>query len=302
MSGTTIISVVLALLTVLVAFGAVAAGRPAARRLRRVQRGRNALDWVLARVPPSLLVATAGLLLVATLLNVFLEIMDAVLEGDDLTVIDRPVVAWVAEQREAWRDTLVISLTDIGGKIGLTLLLAAAAITVAVRLRAVRPALIAALAGGGGAMLVTGIKALIARDRPDPLLRAVVEDGFSFPSGHATTSMVVLGTVAWLVCMATASHTVRATAWVAAGLLVAGIGLSRVYLGVHYPTDVLAGWILGAAWLATVAFADRLPALRLRLDGPAPLARHPRAVLIATTVLGFALILAAVWFMASVED
>ncbi|GAB7044112.1 MULTISPECIES: phosphatase PAP2 family protein [Catenuloplanes] len=302
MSGTTIISVALALLTVLVAFGAVAAGRPAARRLRDVERGRTALDWVVTRVPPSLLVVTAALLLVATLLNVFLEIMDAVLEGDDLTVIDRPAVAWVAEQREAWRDTLVISLTDIGGKVGLTLLLAAAAITVAVRLRAVRPALIAALAGGGGAMLVTGIKALIARDRPDPLLRAVVEDGFSFPSGHATTSLVVLGAVAWLVSMATASHTVRATAWVAAVLLSGGIGLSRVYLGVHYPTDVLAGWILGAAWLATVALADRLPALRWRLDGPAPLARYPRTVLIGTVVLGFALILAAVWFMASVED
>ncbi|MDP9792779.1 undecaprenyl-diphosphatase [Catenuloplanes nepalensis] len=302
MSGTTIISVALALLTVLVAFGAVAAGRPAARRLLEAERGRNALAWLLARVSPSLLVITAGALLVATLLNVFLEILDAVLEGDDLTVIDRPAVAWIAEQREAWRDTLVISLTDIGGKIGLTLLLAAAAITVTVRLRAVRPALIAALAGGGGALLVTGIKALIARDRPDPLLRAIVENGFSFPSGHATTSLVVLGTVAWLVSMATASHTARATAWVAAGLLAGGIGLSRIYLGVHYPTDVLAGWILGSAWLATVALADRLPGLRLRLDGPAPLARYPRTVTTVTVLLAFALILAAVWFMASVED
>ena len=302
MSGTTIISVALALLTVLVAFGAVAAGRPAARRLRDVERGRGALEWVLARVSPSLLLTTAGLLLVLTLLNVFLEILDAVLEGDDLTVIDRPVVAWVAQQREAWRDTLVIGLTDIGGKILLTLALAAAAAVVTWRLRSWRPALIATLTGAGGAMLVTGIKALIARDRPDPLLRAVAEDGFSFPSGHATTSMVVLGAVAWLVSMATASATVRATAWVAAVLLAAGIGLSRVYLGVHYPTDVLAGWILGSAWLSVVALADRLPALRPRLDGPAPLARYPRTVLVVTSVVSFAAILAAVWFMASVED
>lgn len=299
---TTIISVALALLTVLVAFGAVLAGRPAARWLRDAERGRTALAWLGTRFSPSLLVTAAGALLVATLMNVFLEILDAVIERDDLSTIDRPVIAWVAEQREAWRDTLVIGLTDIGGWVLLTLLLVAAAVTVSVRLRSWRPVLIAALAGGGGGLLVAAIKALIARDRPDPLLRAIVEHGFSFPSGHATTSVVVLGTVAWLVSSTVASHTVRATAWVAAGLLAAGIGLSRIYLGVHYPTDVLAGWILGAAWLTTVALADRLHALRPRRHGPAPLARRPRTVLVVASVLAFAAILASVWIMVAVED
>ncbi|MFI5844000.1 phosphatase PAP2 family protein [Catenuloplanes sp. NPDC051500] len=294
MSSTTMISIALALLTVLVAFGAVAAGRPAARRLRDARRPRTALDWIVERVSPSLLVMTAGVLLVLTLLNVFVEIMEAVLEGDDLTVIDRPVISWVAAQREAWSDTLVISLTDIGGKILLTGLLVGAAGWATWRLRRSRPALIAVVAGVGGSLLVTGIKALIARDRPDPLLRAVTEDGFSFPSGHATTSVVVLGTVAWLISAATTSHTVRATAWVAAVLLGAGIGLSRVYLGVHYPTDVLAGWILGSAWLATVALADRLPSLRPRLGGPELLPRHPHLVFTVAAITCLGAILGAV--------
>jgi membrane-associated phospholipid phosphatase len=302
MSSTTMISIGLALLTVLVAFGAVAAGRPAARRLRDARRPRTVLDWVVERVPPSLLVMTAGVLLVLTLLNVFMEIMEAVLEGDDLTAIDRPVISWVAAQREAWSDTLVISLTDIGEKILLTVLLAGAAAWAVWRLRRGRPALLAAVSGIGGALLVTGIKALIARDRPDPLLRAVTENGFSFPSGHATTSVVVLGTVAWLISTATASHTVRATAWVAAVLLGAGIGLSRVYLGVHYPTDVLAGWILGSAWLATVALADRLPRLRLRLGGPELLPRRPGLVFTSAAVVSFGAILGAVAIAATTAD
>ncbi|WP_051798844.1 phosphatase PAP2 family protein [Catenuloplanes japonicus] len=302
MSSTTIISVALALLTVLVAFGAVAAGRPAARRLRDARHPRTVLGWVVARVSPSLLLTAAGLLLVVTLLNVFMEIMEAVLEGDDLTVIDRPVVSWIAQQRAAWSDTLVISLTDIGGTILITALLTGAAVWTAWRLRAWRPVLIAAISGGGGGLLVAGIKALIARDRPDPLLRAVTESGFSFPSGHSTTSVVVLGTVAWLVSMTTNAHMVRATAWVAAVLLGAGIGLSRIYLGVHYPTDVLAGWILGSAWLTTVALAARLPELRLRLGGPVLFPRYPQLVFAGAAVACFAAILGVAAIAATTAD
>jgi undecaprenyl-diphosphatase len=255
----------LALVTVAVAFGVVEAGR-------RFVGPVPVPPWLRNRTTQSVVVLVAGASVVLALALVFFEILDGVTENDDLTAIDRPIVEWVASHRTGWLNTLVIALTDIGGKTGLTVVLLVTAAVVAFRLRSWRPILLATLAGGGGALLVTGIKTLVARDRPDPLLRAVTEDGFSFPSGHAASSMVILCTVAWLVSMATRNRTVQATIWVAAVPLASAIGLSRIYLGVHYPTDVLAGWVLAATWLITVAVAARIPGSPI-----VPLLRRRRA-------------------------
>ncbi|GLY21893.1 phosphatase PAP2 family protein [Micromonospora sp. NBRC 101691] len=260
MSATTFISLAIALVTVAVAFGVVVCARPAVRRVR-ARAGRRRLALWLDENPTArgLLVLAAGAASAFTLIMAFLEILDGVLDNDDFTVVDRPVVEWIADRRTAGVDTVVVLVTDIGGKVLLASVLVVAASAVALRLRSWRPVVLAAIAGGGGAVLVAGIKVLIGRDRPDPLHRAVFESGFSFPSGHTASTLVILGTVAWLVSMVTASRTLRATAWTAAGILAVAVGLSRVYLGVHYLSDVLAGWMLGACWLVTVAIAARLP-------------------------------------------
>ncbi|MFG1921683.1 phosphatase PAP2 family protein [Cryptosporangium sp. NPDC048952] len=268
MGWSVVASVALAVVAVAVAFGVVRASRPATRRLvgalpatRRLMGALPATRRlpVVGRTGQSVIVLVAGATVAVALVSVFLEILEGVRENDDLTRFDRPVIEWVASHRTGWMNSLVIALTDIGGRAGLTLLLTVVALAVAYRLRSWRPIVLAVVSGGGGALLVTGIKALVARDRPDPLLRAVTEDGFSFPSGHSASSLVVLCTVAWLVSMAVPDRTVRATVWVAAVPLALAIGLSRIYLGVHYPTDVLAGWVLGTTWLITVALAAHLP-------------------------------------------
>ena len=208
----------------------------------------------------------------------FAEILDAVVEGDDLAAIDRPVVAWVADHRAGWLSDLVVAVTDLGGTLVLATVVTAVAVGVAYRLRSWRPLLLAALVAGGCGLLVAAAKVLIARDRPDPLLRVITETGYSFPSGHAASALTAFATVAWLVCMVTTGRTIRATAWLAAGLLTVAIGLSRVYLGVHYPSDVLGGWVLGAAWLLTVAVAART----LAADEPiVKRVRTPVAVVVA---------------------
>lgn len=104
-----------------------------------------------------------------------------------------------------------------------------------------------------GAAVVAGasignslLKALIARERPDLLDPIVTEPGFSFPSGHAALGMVAWGVMAVLVGRSRLPRPVRVAAIAMLVLLVASIGLSRVYLGVHYATDVLAGWTAGA--------------------------------------------------------
>ena len=79
---------------------------------------------------------------------------------------------------------------------------------------------------------------------------------FSFPSGHALGSLCFYSALA-IILSARASHTIRIVIWTTATLLIAGIGLSRIYLGVHYPSDVLAGYSAAIFWVGTVFVIDK---------------------------------------------
>jgi undecaprenyl-diphosphatase len=111
------------------------------------------------------------------------------------------------------------------------------------------------------------VKGLMARARPDLIQPIVVERGYSFPSGHAALSMVGYGVAALLVARSGAPRGVKVAAAFAAGCLVALIGISRVYLGAHFPTDVLAGWLAGGA--VVLLFAWLSPASKVRAGVPA---------------------------------
>jgi undecaprenyl-diphosphatase len=89
------------------------------------------------------------------------------------------------------------------------------------------------------------IKGLVGRPRPDAALHLDLVYSSSFPSGHAAMTPVVYLTLALLIASSERRRGVRLATLTAAGCLVFGVGVSRVYLGVHWPTDVLAGWILG---------------------------------------------------------
>jgi undecaprenyl-diphosphatase len=95
-------------------------------------------------------------------------------------------------------------------------------------------------------LLNSGLKLAIARERPELLEPLIEERGFSFPSGHAALGMVAYGILAVVIGRSRLPRAVRAGLIGALLLLVLLIGLSRVWLGVHHPTDVLAGWIAGA--------------------------------------------------------
>lgn len=96
------------------------------------------------------------------------------------------------------------------------------------------------------ALLNSSLKLAIARERPDLLEPLVQERGFSFPSGHAALGMVAYGILAVVIGRSRLPRPVRAGLIGALLLLVLLIGVSRVWLGMHYPTDVLAGWTAGA--------------------------------------------------------
>lgn len=115
----------------------------------------------------------------------------------------------------------------------------------------------------GGAVVVTLIKFAVGRARPEVLPHLATALGPSFPSGHAFQSAVVYLTFAALLCRATAARRTRAFFFTAAIMVSALVGLTRVYLGVHFPSDVLGGWLGGFAWVLWVSLLPRLaPQLR----------------------------------------
>jgi undecaprenyl-diphosphatase len=110
-----------------------------------------------------------------------------------------------------------------------------------------------------GSLVVEVTKRLTERMRPDfldPVIQAV---GYSFPSGHTTNATVAYGVLGVLVARMPWATAIRVAIDIVLGVIVFGVGLSRVWLGVHYPTDVLAGWLLGGAVVLTYA-AVTLPA------------------------------------------
>jgi undecaprenyl-diphosphatase len=109
---------------------------------------------------------------------------------------------------------------------------------------------------------VAVVKLVVERPRPDANLTEA--SGFSFPSGHSAMSMAVYGCLAFALAR-TCRGFPRLACALAGTALVVGVGLSRIYLGVHYPSDVIAGWITGAAiltatWLLLVRLRERAPA------------------------------------------
>ncbi len=146
-----------------------------------------------------------------------------------------------------WLGEFVLDITNLGGRavLGLLGLLAAGYLTVLRRWRALVFLLAALL---GGMELGDFFKELFARPRPDVVPHLARESSSSFPSGHATYSAIAYVTFAIMLRGLAPGAAGRAYIAGAAAFVVLLVGFSRVYLGVHYPSDVLAGWCLGTAW------------------------------------------------------
>lgn len=107
-------------------------------------------------------------------------------------------------------------------------------------------------AGSGYAM-----KTLVARPRPGGLLPSTVETSYSFPSGHAIAALALYGFLAYILCRLYPTHAKKII--VAAALIILFVGASRLYLGVHFPSDIVAGYLLGGLWLLFgIALTGRL--------------------------------------------
>jgi len=176
--------------------------------------------------------------------------------SDGSIAFDTEVTRWFVDHRTpTWTDAMRI-VTWLGSSAVIIPL----AIVVVVALLIVRRrwlALFVALAVGGASLLSVLAKDLIGRDRPPLDIRLQQAHSSSFPSGHSTQAAATYFALAIVVTSLSHSRTRRAVTWTAATFIVFLVGVSRVYLGMHWATDVLGGWLLGSVWVAglTVALA-----------------------------------------------
>ncbi|MCS7006161.1 MAG: phosphatase PAP2 family protein [Thermoleophilia bacterium] len=170
-------------------------------------------------------------------------------EHEPLSTVDRETARWVAASLPAVLEWAARPFSWLGGWIGLTAL-GLAAVAALVRRRAWLDLGLLCLAFVGPQVVVALLKD--AFDRPRPALGSAVPlpASASFPSGHAAAGAAALGAIAVIVSDRLASRRARVALWILVVAAGAGIGVSRVALGVHYVSDVLAGWCLGLAWLA----------------------------------------------------
>ena len=111
---------------------------------------------------------------------------------------------------------------------------------------------------GGAALLNRVLKLSFQRQRPQPYFDIVAPSSYSFPSGHALLSFCFYGAIAIIVAAHLKRHSQRMIVWTVAAVLVLLVGISRIYLGVHYASDVIAGFTAAFIWLVAVNFAQHV--------------------------------------------
>jgi undecaprenyl-diphosphatase len=150
-----------------------------------------------------------------------------------------------------------LEVTNLGGVTVLCLLSLITAGCLLI-LRRFRVALILAIGLLGGIVLSSGLKELVGRPRPDVVTHLAAVSSMSFPSGHSMMSAIVYPTLGVILARAAARPLLKKYAIVVSLGLMVLIGTSRVYLGVHYATDVLAGWCVGLSWALVCWIGARL--------------------------------------------
>ena len=143
--------------------------------------------------------------------------------------------------------------------VGSTIALTLGTILVVVRLallKRVREAKLFAVTMIGAGLLNVTLKLAFKRPRPVPFFDLSAPETYSFPSGHSLTSACFFGALAAIIAVQIKSKRLRALIWAAASLMFGLIGLSRIYLGVHHTTDVIAGFAAALIWILVVRFVE----------------------------------------------
>ena len=198
---------------------------------------------------------TVGLIVAAAGLGVFALLAEGVEEGITQR-FDESVLHWFAQRRTPFLDESALEITTLGNGLVLVMIVLIASVFLWQTQHKWSASLLL-FATLTGKLLNTILKLFYDRTRPSVVEALADVSSPSFPSGHAMSAMVVYGSVAYLVGRLEPGRNLRLTTWVVAAVVILAIGISRTYLGVHYPSDVLAGFIAGLAWLGFLVAAMR---------------------------------------------
>ncbi|MCF3138300.1 phosphatase PAP2 family protein [Paenarthrobacter sp. AR 02] len=226
---------------------------------RTLARGAEWITRLLGPYAALIITLVVGLAVALSLALVFGEVYESVTEANGVAGLDHPALDAAKTVRSPALDVAITAYTNIGGTVGMPIIAVVIMIFLAVRRKSWTPVILM-LAAGLGSLLITVLgKPLFGRTRPD-LADAIppYEHSPSFPSGHSLNSLVIAGIVAYLVILRVKTLRARVITVAVAAAFAITMGLSRVYLGHHWLTDVLAAWAIGISWLALVITAHRL--------------------------------------------
>jgi undecaprenyl-diphosphatase len=183
--------------------------------------------------------------------GLFIKITSELLEHE-VSGVDRTILIGVAKARTPWLTVVAVDLTALGS-VTLVVLISTIALCVLLLLKDRMGALQLVAAFVGAGILTTTIKNYIDRPRPEVVPQLIQVSGLSYPSGHSLAAASFYLTVAILVCrhLQRTGHQIAILAMTVGIILL--VGISRIYLGVHYPSDVASGISLGAAWALLLA-------------------------------------------------
>jgi undecaprenyl-diphosphatase len=183
----------------------------------------------------------------------FAELADEVADGET-HAFDRATMLALREAHDpadplgpAWVEFVARDVTSLGGT-AVLVMLTCASVGYLLLSRRWGAALLVTVSILGGTLISSGLKSMFDRPRPDLVPHGVEVTSASFPSGHAMLAMITYLTLGAVLAEVQPRHRYKAYILAWALLLSVLVGLTRVYLGVHWPTDVLAGWCIGAAW------------------------------------------------------
>lgn len=222
----------------------------------------EAIRGLSARLGPHgalILMLVCGLALAVGLTAAAAEVYENVADGDGVAGLDQPLLEFAQSLRTPELNTAITSYTNVAGSLGMPLIAISAIVMLSFAQQSWTPALLIVVASAGSLLMTVVAKGLIGRERP-PLADAVppYEHSGSFPSGHTLNAVVIAGVIAYLLILQQETTRAKVITGSVAGVFAFTIGLSRVYLGHHWFTDVLGAWMLGAAWLALVLTAHQV--------------------------------------------
>ncbi|MGO4385127.1 phosphatase PAP2 family protein [Specibacter sp. RAF43] len=218
--------------------------------------------WLSARLGPHaalILTLAVGAAIAAALTFISAEVYESVADADGVAALDHPLLETAMRLRSPWLDAAVTVYTDVAGTVWMPIIAATIMLVLALKRRSWTPVILIVTAAVGSLLMTIAGKRLFGRARP-PLTDAVppYEYSPSFPSGHTLNAIVIAGIVAYLLILRRRTVRGRVLTALVAGLFAFTVGLSRIFLGHHWFTDVLGAWTLGAVWLALVITAHRL--------------------------------------------